>query len=364
MKRSLFLALLLCIVLAGCGKKEKTAKPVMRALTEAVYASGNVFPKNEYQVFANADGLLNRLFVEAGDQVSQGQPLFKVDSDIQDAKRKTSGAIYQTALDNLSSNSPALAEARTQMESARIKLENDSVNYMRYKNLIENSATSRVEYDRALLAYNISKNDYAARKSSVERLKKQLFVDLQNAESMYTSSEKEDQNYLVKALFSGTVYEIYKERGEAGRRNDPIAMLGDNSEIYLKLSVDEQDIEKIKTGQEVLVKVDLYKDRNFKAKVTRIHRKMNIQDQSFRVDAEFTGEKPTAYYGLTLEANIVIARKENVMVIPKNMLAAPDSIWIKGPDGTQKIRIKKGIEDFDYVEVLEGISKETEIVSK
>src|SRR4051794_20539475 len=127
MKRSILIAVVLCIILSGCGKKEKTVKPVIKSLTEAVYASGNVFPKNEYQVFANADGLLNRLFVEAGDQVSQGQPLFKVDSDIQDARRKTSGAIYQTALDNLSSNSPALAEARTQMESARIKLENDSV---------------------------------------------------------------------------------------------------------------------------------------------------------------------------------------------------------------------------------------------
>jgi HlyD family secretion protein len=364
MKGNILFAVALAMMLVSCGKKEKTVKPVRKSLTEAVYASGNIFPKNEYQVFANADGLLNRLFVEAGDQVTQGQPLFKVDSDVQDVRRKTSGAIYQTALDNLSNNSPALAEARTQLESARIKMENDSVNYMRYKNLMENNATSRVEYDKALLGYNISRNDYAARKSNEEKLKRQLFVDLQNAESLYTASAKEDQNYLVKALFNGTVYEIYKDRGEAVRKNDPVAMMGDNSQIYIKLAVDELDIEKIKTGQEVLVKVDLYRDRTFKAKVTRIHRKMNIQDQSFRVDAEFTGEKPTAYYGLTVEANIVIVRKENVLTIPKNMLAAPDSIWIKGPEGTQKIKIKKGIEDFDYVEVLEGINKDTEIVSK
>jgi HlyD family secretion protein len=364
MKTNILFAASIAIIMAACGKKEKTVKPVMKSLTEAVYASGNIFPKNEYHVFANADGLLNRLFVEAGDQVSLGQPLFKVDSDIQDARRKTSGAIYQTALDNLSSGSPALAEARTQMESAKVKMENDSVNYTRYKILLDNNATSRSEYDKALLAYNISKNDYAVRKNSVEKLKRQLFVDLQNAESMYSISAKEDQNYLVKALFSGTVYEIYKERGEAVRKNDPVAMLGDNSQTYLKLAVDELDIEKIKIGQEVLVKVDLYKDRTFQAKVTRIHRKMNIQDQSFRVDAEFTGDKPTAYYGLTVEANIVVSRKERALTIPKNMLASPDSIWVKTSEGTQKIRIKKGIEDFDQVEVLQGIDENTEIVNK
>jgi multidrug efflux pump subunit AcrA (membrane-fusion protein) len=351
-------------LLAACGKKEKSIKPEIKSLTEAVYASGNIFPKNEYLVYANADGLLNRIFVQAGDQVSLGQPLFKVDSDIQDAKRKTSGAIYHTALDNLSANSPALSEARTQLESAKVKMQNDSVNYNRFKNLMDNNATSRSEYDKALLNYSISKNDFEARKNSVEKLKRQLFVDLQNAENQYSASTKEGQNYLVKALFNGTVYEIYKERGEAVRKNDPVAMLGDNSQIYLKLSVDELDIEKIKIGQEVLVKVDLYKDRKFNAVITRIHRKMNIQDQSFRVDAEFTGEKPTAYYGLTVEANVVIARKTKVLTIPKNMLAAPDSLWVKTSDGTKKIRIKKGIEDFDHVEVLEGIDRNSEIVSK
>jgi multidrug efflux pump subunit AcrA (membrane-fusion protein) len=364
MIRYLFLAVAAIMLLAACGKKEKTVKPEVKTLTEAVYASGNIYPKNEYLVFANADGLLTRLLVQAGDEVSEGQPLFKIDSDIQDARLKSSNAIYHTAIENFSSNSPALSEARTQVETARIKMETDSVNYYRYKNLLENNATSKAEYDKMALAFQISKNDYQARKNNLERLRRQLFIELQNAESQYNTSAKEGQNFLVKALLNGTVYEIYKERGEAVRRNDPIALLGDNKNIYLRLSVDELDIEKIKPGQEVLVKVDLYRDRVFKAKITRIHRKMNVQDQSFRVDAEFIGEKPTAYYGLTVEANIVIGRKENILTIPKNILAAKDSVWVKTDDGIQKIKIQKGIEDFDFVEVTGGLSKESIVVNK
>lgn len=364
MKKNFLFAAFAALLLAACAKKDKTLKPTLQSLTEAVYASGNIYPKNEYLVFANADGLLNRLFVEAGDLVSQGQPLFKIDSDVQDARYKTSGAIYKTALDNLSVGSPALSEARTQMEISRMRLENDSINYTRYKNLLDNNATSRSEYDKALLAFNISRNDFQARKSSVDKLRRQLYIDLQNAENIYQSSATDEANYLVKALYNGTVYEIYKERGEAVRRNDPVAMLGDNSAVYIRLSVDELDIEKIKAGQEVLVKVDLYKDSTFKAKVTRIHRKMNVQDQSFRVDAEFQGAGPSSYYGLTVEANIVITRKKNALTIPKNILISSDSIWIKTDGNTQKIRIRKGIEDFDYVEVLQGIDKNTELVSK
>jgi HlyD family secretion protein len=364
MKKLLYNTVAFTFLLTGCGQKEKTITPQVRSLTEAVYASGNIFPKNAYQVYANADGLLNRLFVEAGDEVSGGQPLFKIDSDVQDAKYKSSGAIYKTALDNLSQGSPALAEARAQVESARIRMENDSINYTRYKNLLEHNATSKAEYEKSLLAYSISQNDHISKKNNAEKLRRQLYVDLQNAESIYKSSAKEEQNFLVKALFNGTVYEIYKEPGEAVRKNEPVALLGENDDNYIRLSVDELDIEKVHPGQEVLVKVDLYKDKLYKAKVTRKYRKMNIQDQSFRVDAAFSGEKPSSYYGLTVEANIVIRKKENAMVLPKNVLSGQDSIWIKTNDGTQKIRIKKGIEDFDYVEVLDGIKRNTEVVYK
>lgn len=364
MKRSLLFAVVGAMALTACGKKEQTVKAERKTLTEAIYASGNIYPKDEYLVYANADGLLNKLLVEAGDQVLEGQPLFKIDSDIQTARYKASGAIYKTALENFSSNSPALQEARNMVETARAKMETDSVNFFRFKQLLENNATSKVEFDKASLAYHVSSNEYQARKNSLEKLKRQLYVELQNAENQYRVSEKEEKNFLIRALLNGTVYEVYKEKGEAVRRNDPIALLGDNNNVYLKLAVDELDIEKIKPGQEVLVKVDMYKDKVFKAKVTRIHRKMNIQDQSFRVDAEFAGEKPTSYYGLTVEANIVVMTKENVLTIPKSILEGQDSLWVNTAEGVKKIKIKKGIEDFDHVEVLEGITAETEIVNR
>ena len=64
MKRNILFAIIISLLFnAACSKKEKSVKPIKRNLTEAVYASGNIYPKNEYLVFANADGLLNRIFV-------------------------------------------------------------------------------------------------------------------------------------------------------------------------------------------------------------------------------------------------------------------------------------------------------------
>ena len=52
--------LILSLFLVSCQQKSETASPTYKSLTEAVYASGNVFPKNEYKVVANADGYLQQ----------------------------------------------------------------------------------------------------------------------------------------------------------------------------------------------------------------------------------------------------------------------------------------------------------------
>lgn len=348
----------------GCGKKTNTTAPELKDLTEAVYASGNIYPKDEYMVFANADGLLFKTYVEAGDEVHKNQPLFRVESDIQTIRHRTSEEIYQTAVENYGPKSPVLAEARAQLENARVKLQNDSINFTRFKTLWENNATAKIEFDRARMAYDLSRNEYEARHNQLNRLKNQLYVDLQNAESQLKVSDKDSENTFLKALFKGVVYEVFKKEGEAVRRNEPVALIGNPDKTYLRLAVDELDIAKIKPGQEVLVKVDLFKDTLFAAKVTRVHRKMNQQDQSFRVDAEFTGPQPPAFYGLNVEANIIIQKKNNVLTIPKSALKGEDSVVVLSDKGEEKIRVIKGIEDFDYVEILKGLDTSSRIVGK
>ena len=68
--------LILSLFLVSCQQKSETASPTYKSLTEAVYASGNVFPKNEYKVVANADGYLQQQLVNEGDVTKTNQLLF------------------------------------------------------------------------------------------------------------------------------------------------------------------------------------------------------------------------------------------------------------------------------------------------
>jgi HlyD family secretion protein len=92
---------------------------------------------------------------------------------------------------------------------------------------------------------------------------------------------------------------------------------------------------------------------------------INKQQQSIRVDADLTAPLPGNFSGLALEANIVIRRKEDALVIPKALLLPGDSLNVKTKEGVKKIKIVRGIETLDEVEIAGGLdSAESLIVQK
>jgi len=362
-KISVFLAIITAL-LAACSKdNEQATSPQYKSLTEAVYASGNIYPKNEYRLTANADGFLIRQTAFEGDVVDKNQLIFQLESVSQDARLEAASNILRQSETNYGANSPVLAELTSQLQNARTKLANDSVNFNRQKELYDRNATTRVEYERAELAYQTSKNEVTTRQKALQRTRSQLYVDLQNSQSNFRVNAREGDNFRIKTFEAGKIYEIYKKQGELVRRGEQIALIGDANEIYAQLAIDEGDFSKVKIGQEILVKIDVYKDKVFKARVTKLYPKLNKADQTFRVDAEFVDEKPNAFYGMTVEANIIISQNARVLTIPKSYLVGSDSVWIEENGDKKKVKITKGVENLDIVEVKGGLNEKSVVIT-
>jgi multidrug efflux pump subunit AcrA (membrane-fusion protein) len=358
------LLLAFAVTFTACGKKNATVRPEYKPLVETVYASGSVVPDREYKVFALADGVITRRLVNEGDSVKAGQAILTIDNEEQAARDAAARNIFQTAQSNLSSDSPALQEAAARLQSAQAKLRVDSSNYARSKELFESRSATQAELDRATLALQTAQNDVSAAQKALQRLRNQLFVELQNAQSQYRVAAKQDANFTARSWIDGMIYEMYKQEGEAVRRNDPLALVGDAGNVYLRLSVDELDIQKIRAGQEVLVKMDLYGDRTFKARVSKIYPMLTKQDQSFRVDATFSEPLPARFAGVSVEANIIVSRKDRALVIPKTLLLAGDSVEVQSASGSQRVKIRKGAETFEFVEIVGGLDEKSELVKK
>ncbi|WP_461078139.1 efflux RND transporter periplasmic adaptor subunit [Spirosoma flavus] len=362
MKTAFYQFIFFILICAGCKRSEEGTSPTYRELTEAVYASGNVYPRNEYTVTADAAGVLEKRLINEGDSIHQSQLLFVLESASEDARQEAAANAYRQARANLSTNSPVLAELEAQVRNARTRLANDSINYNRFRELYAQNATSKAELERAELNFTLSRNNLRAQQNTLARSRDQIRLDVANNRSQLVSSEVAGRNTRIRSFVNGKVYEVYKDPGEVVRIGDQLALVGSGNQLYAQLSVDESDFGRLRIGQDVVLKADIYGEKTFKARVSKIYPKLNRTDQSFRVDAEFVGEKPDSYYGLTVEANIIISQNDHVLTIPKSYVIGADSVLIEQNGNSQKIKFQKGAENFDFVEVKGGLTEKTKLI--
>jgi multidrug resistance efflux pump len=299
---------------------------------------------------------------DGGDEVKRGEEIFRVQNDATASKLVASNSALDLAKLNASENSPLLLDLKNKIKSAESKFKNDSLNLLRYKNMLDAQAVTKSQYDQIALAYDVSSNDLKSAYETYKRTKEQTVVELKNAESVVSASSLDYGNYSVRSVMDGMVYETYKDVGEAVRRTELVALIGEKGAKILELNVDQQDIDKIKLGQEVVVKMDLTGEKTYKAKVTKIYPNMNQQDQSFKVEAQFTENYEMNFVHTSVEANIIIAQKENALIIPRTVIQTGDEVEIKSLGMNKKVKIKRGLENLEFVEVADGIKAEDEIV--
>lgn len=358
MKTILLSALAVAIALLPACKGKTVVKPERKEIIEAVYASGFVVSKNEYKLYALGDGYITQQLKKTGDAVKAGDAVYVIQSEAQQARYSAANAAYQFASGNAKDNSASLQELANAIGTAQLKFQNDSLSFARSKNMFEQNVINRNEFDKVQLAFNVSKNDLQNARERYRKTKDQLAVEAKNAQSSLQAAATDAGNYTLKSIINGMVYETYKEVGEIVRKNDLVALLGDKEEKVLQLSVDQQDIEKVKVGQEVLVKIDVTGNKIYKAVVTKVYPAMNQNEQSFRVDATFEKGFNVNFTRTSVEANIVIAKKESALVLQRKVISADNKVKVKGGS---EVQLELGIGNLAEVEVLKGLSGGEEI---
>jgi multidrug efflux pump subunit AcrA (membrane-fusion protein) len=193
--------------------------------------------------------------------------------------------------------------------------------------------------------------------NNYERTKNELLTAVKQSENNYRTALISTKDFTVKSKINGKVYALYKEPGEIVNTMEPLASIGSVNNFVIDMLVDEVDIVRIKIGQDVLIHLDAYNGKIFKGNVSKIYPKKDERNQTFKIQAVFENPPEVLYPGLSGEANIVIDKKDSVLTIPKNYLI--DDNKVETDIGL--VTIITGLQDMEYIEVIEGIDKDTYI---
>ena len=286
-------------------------------LKQTVTASGEVRPIRYIKLTSEVPGRIEEIYVTAGDQVTKGKPLVRVDPTQLQSSQEAQWAATQASINdvqnarnavNSAQQSLVVAESavaaakqqvvafQTNVDRAQIEVNTAQRELKRVTDLIEAGVSSRFEYDAARDRYETAKIALETAKANLEAQKisvkeateraNQQRIAVKEAQTSIKSSEMRasQQQAMLRGQVSqrskatqlsplnGVVADIPTRVGEfavAGLSTTPLMTIADMSQINVEVNVDETEINNVKVGQEAKVKVDALGDKEIKAVVTQ-----------------------------------------------------------------------------------------------
>jgi HlyD family secretion protein len=396
------------IILAIVGKKvgwfgkEEVVKVAVekaekRRIVETITANGKVQPETEVKISPEVSGEIVELNVIEGDYVEKGKLLVKIKPDTYISGRDRAAAA-------VSSQKSRLAQAEAQFIQSELS-------YNRNKTLWEQKAISESEYENAFASYKVALAELESAKYSVK-----------SAEASLNEAQEQLIKTNIYAPMTGTVSMLNVELGErvvgtSMMAGTELMRVADLNRMEVKVEVNENDIVRVTLNDTAIIEVDAFLGEKFKGIVTEIANSANTTglatDQVTNFDVKVfllessykhlfdQGYKNPFRPGMSANVDIQTETKDSVLTVPiqavttradSAMAAKSESknaetefsevssetgsesaktdekeaqeIVFIVKDGKAVIKkVKTGIQDNTYIEILEGVEPGDEIIT-
>jgi HlyD family secretion protein len=383
------------------GKPKRTEvvveKSIKRTIIQTVNGSGKIYPEVEVKISPDVSGELIELNVKEGDSVKKGQVLGRIYGELLDLQRQQASAQVNQAIAGVGNSSAGI-------EAIRARLALAQKNYETNKKLFEEKVISRLELDQFSTSMQTAQAEYNAALKGIQANQAQV----QTARTSLEQANKNLNRTTVYATMDGIVSVLNNKKGErvvgtAQMAGTEILRIADMRTLETVIEVSENDIPKVKVGDTADIDIDAYVGRKFRGIVTQIgSSSSNVTSQNAGQVNDVTNYKvkiridPTSYTdliqtgrsfplrpGMTTNVKIKTQINANVLTVPLTSVTSrsPNDSTSNKPNGenteddivvfvfnqttkrVKQTKIKTGIQDLDYIEVLEGLKEGDEVVS-
>lgn len=306
-------------------------------IVKKTVAVGKVIPRREVEIKSQVSGVVEQLFVEAGQTVKKGDIIARI---------------------ALVPNMMMLNQAESQLETAKLNLQNVTVEFERQKKLFAEKLISASEYNKFLLNYDLQREAMAAAENNLLLMKS-------------GATKKSDKvSNMIPATVAGMILDLpYKEGAFIVETSEygagtTIATLADMNDMIFEGMVDESEVGKIREGMELVLDVGALEGEPFTATLEYISPK-GVTDQGtikFQIRAAVQlSEELFLRSNYSANADIVLEKRENVVAINEgNLIVEEKGHFVeieKGPQVYEKREVKTGVSDGINIEILSGLKE-------
>jgi membrane fusion protein (multidrug efflux system) len=255
--------------------------------------------KNMNPIIPKVSGYITKVYVTDNQLVKKGDTLFTIDSSdflvkIEEAKANLAAAAsgYEvskadsgSAIANIGVSESNVNSATGNIESAKIRLSRATNDFERYKNLYDNRTITKQQFEQAEAAKLEAENqvkiliDQQKASASLKNVavsrtnvsNKQIAVaaaNISRAKAALSAAALNLTYTIVKAAIDGQVSAILIQEGQLVQPGQALFYVINNSETWVVANFKETQLNKMRVGQKVILKIDAFEDEEFEGKIT------------------------------------------------------------------------------------------------
>ena len=320
----------------------KTEKPFVSDIILKTVATGSVEPRKEIFIKPRVSGIIEELYVEAGQLVKKGDVIARI---------------------KIIPDMVSLNNAESRLNLARIAKDNAQLEYDRNKQLFE----------KGVIAASAFQPIQTTLKSAVEEVnaaENHLYLIREGV----AKKSGESTNTLVRSTTSGMVLSVLVKEGysvtETNTFNEgtTIATVADLNDMIFKGKIDESEVGKISVGMPLILTIGAIDDHTFDATLSYISPKGILDRGSIQFEIEAEVELQDSIMvraGYSANADIVLDRRDSVMAIKEAWVVfGKDSAFVELETSSQvfeKKYLEFGLSDGINIEVLSGMDMNVKI---
>jgi len=348
-----FIALIVSKQISGDEKQAEVniAQVELGDIADSIMASGNLVFNTQVQLRSEVTGRVDKIFVQEGQGVKQGDMLMRLDTTAFESEVTRSKAILRATEIEIKHNKTRLANLERQLK--------------RQKDLYDVGLGNQESYENIESARDLAKIDIESRIESYN----QAQASLQIAQDRLSKS-------VFRAPMSGLLASVNIKEGEtviAGTTNiigSDLMLVADPSAILAELRVDETDIASIKLNQKANIYAAAYPNKPFSGTVINIgtsaKNQAGSQGLSFKVKVLLDTTERQLYAGMSCRAEIATSIAENGLKLPIEAIQKGDDktfVWRLNSDNTvSKIAVTVGISSDIEQAITDGLNEGDKIV--
>ena len=343
----------------GKDKKEKEATPVEVAVAKRseiaafLSSTANLRAMRDVAVSIQTEGIVQKVLVEEGDFVKEGQVLCTLDD-------KHLQLRLELAIEKRAQASLQMDKARTRQEKAVAQIGHAKAELVRYEKASKEGLVSDKEV--ATYRYRLEELDHDQKVASYET--KELLHRTTELETEIAQTRLEIARSQVKAPYDGFVTQRLVNVGQRVRAMDALFNVGSFTPLYADVFLSEKDAGSVRPDQQATIHLGSDETASVQGKVERIAPIVDGASGTIKVTVALSpgkGFRPGAFVRVGIQTD----KKMDAILIPKRAVLEEDGlsyVFVTGKDSATRTKVKLGYQREGMVEIVSGVNEGQSVV--